>query len=90
MPVFKQGMKLSAVFGPMDDDGGQVMFQTNPQPSFEYSRCKSIEVTMENGQWAGVPWAKVVGQDDQVAMVNLALMESAEIIEEKGTDDEQH
>jgi len=70
---FKQGQKLRDVRGPVDSEGDCVYYTTDQ--SNPYS-CADIEVVMENGQMAGVPWALVTFKDKPPIKVNLALMEA--------------
>ncbi|KKM86425.1 hypothetical protein LCGC14_1279040 [marine sediment metagenome] len=40
-----------------------------------HSKVKSIEISMQNGQMAEVPWAKVVLNNGYVQMWNLAFVD---------------
>jgi hypothetical protein len=81
MMKFTEGTKLEKVVGPADSQGDAFYAVVSP-------RCaKSITVTMENSQGAGVPWALCEMHDGRQLMANLALMESVELLKgEKGDD----
>ena len=59
---FKQGQELQSIF-----------FEPQSQIVVDSYGCKSITVSMENGQMAGVPWAYVVNENGEETKWNLAL-----------------
>ena len=73
--MFQQGMMLKAVWGPMTESG-QEGASLNEGPY----HCRLITVSMEDGQMSGVPWAKCTRPDGSVYMLNLAMMESVELL----------
>lgn len=40
-----------------------------------FDSIESITVSMENGQMAGVPWAKIEGGEEPIGLINLAHVE---------------
>jgi len=71
---FKEGQKLRSVFGPTDNDGCYIQYTVGR------SDCTDIEVVMENGQTAGVPWAYITVKDAHPKKVNLALVEEVHLM----------
>lgn len=69
---FYQGQMLKSVWW----DSGQAGFQLGNE-SFD---AKSIEVVMESGQMAGVPWAYIIRNNGTHHKVNLAMVESVELV----------
>jgi len=65
---FKTGQMLKAIF--WDEGPGQVVGQHD---------CESIEVVMENGQMARVPWALVKFADGRSWKYNLAAAEGVQL-----------
>ena len=76
---FKQGQKLSFLRGPTDSEGDGVYFTTDATHPYT---CVSIEVVMEYGQMAGVPWALVTFENKPPVKVNLAFMEEVGLLDE--------
>lgn len=59
MPIFKQGDQVKSVhvYGPADTDFSDTYYD--------------MHVSMETGQYAGVPWIEAVHRDSgQVTMIN--------------------
>jgi len=79
---FKQGQKLDYVQGPSDSDGNQVFYRVGYSYSKSVKPPVQIEVVMEYGQMAGVPWALVTFENKPPVKVNLALMEEVGLLEE--------
>ena len=77
---FKQGQKLDYVQGP--SDGNQVFYRVGHSYSKSVKPPVQIEVVMEYGQMAGVPWALVTFENKPPVKVNLALMEEVGLLEE--------
>lgn len=67
MSIFKEGHHLNAVFFP-----NEVSHQVG-------ITCKSITVSMENGQMAEVPWFEIVDNNDVITLWNAALVEGVEL-----------
>ena len=65
---FFNGQRLKAIYW---EEGAQCVVGE--------SDCIGIEVVMENGQMAGVPWAVVFREDGKCQKYNLALAEGVEL-----------
>jgi len=68
--MFFDGQELQAIFWPNDEETIRAGINTN---------ITSIEVVMESGQMAGVPWAIVSMRDGRQYKYNLALAKGVEI-----------
>jgi hypothetical protein len=81
--VFKTGQKLSMVCGPMSVNGDQIFESVG-------KTCSDIEVIMENGQMAVVPWALVNYKSNRPSRkINLALMEFVDYQENQTHENNQ-
>lgn len=75
----KEGVKLRSVVLMPSENGYQGAFAVGSNhPSV--TQCESITVTMQPGQMSGVPWAEC-RFSGRVALVNLANVESVELME---------
>lgn len=73
---FKEGQKLNSV---VMNNGFTISIFDKENP------IKEISIVMEDGQMAGVPWARVVYGDDSIEKLNLAFA-MAVSLREKETD----
>lgn len=79
MSELNEGTRLSMVVGSPDADGDCTVWVTETNNPLQI-KCSEITVTMENGQMAGVPWARCERADGKVSMVNLALVEQVGLL----------
>ena len=67
---FYRGQKLKRIFW------GEMFLEVGTRC------CADIEVVMENGQMAGVPWALITNTDGSQCKYNLALVEGVVLLDE--------
>jgi len=82
MKEFRNGQKLKCVCGPQGPVGEQIYYCIGRDD------CIAIEVVMENGQMAGVPWALIYINNKPKRKVNLALMEEVVLLQESEKQNE--
>ena len=66
--MLEQGTKLESIF-----------WSDEEHITIGEGGCLSIEVTMENGQMAGVPWAFATYENRDKRLFNLALAEGVKL-----------
>ena len=69
---FCNGQELKAIYFP---DGESVTVEMT---------ATRIEIVMENGQAAGVPWAYVIYKNGDIRKYNLALVEGVLLLKQEG------
>ncbi len=81
MSILEEGVQLERVISLPNGNEGCTIYKLGKH-SFE---CTEIVVIMENGQMAGVPWAKCTTNTGEVKLINLANAEAVRLLDESLT-----
>lgn len=76
MTELQEGLQLKAISYVPDPEEGSGIWEVGEA----VHQCSSITVTMEAGQMGWIPWAKVVTNEGRTFLVNLANVESVEVV----------
>lgn len=76
MQDIKDGMQLKAVIVRTLNDGSEHAYYLSNERNNGPHRCSKIEVFMQSGQMAEVPWAYAWQNDGSKVLINLSNAEA--------------